>query len=220
MEVLAGKKSRSLDRTELLEFVGGRPLWLDLGCGDGLFAYRFARGRPDWFVVGLDPAREPMRRTAWRAGRPVRKGGAPNLLLAVGGLPKPPPELQGLAARVTVLFPWASLLRGLLEASGPMLKGLAGLLHAGAQVEFLLNESIYEDSGLLERLGLPVLDESLVRQVLQPRLEAVGLRLLTVRSVPNRKLPFETSWGKRLADSHPQGASLHLLAERADHTFG
>ncbi len=209
-----------MDRAGLLELLAGRPLWLDLGCGDGLFAYRLARSRPDWFFVGLDPAREPMRRTAWRAGRPVRKGGVPNLLLAVGGLPDPPRELVGLAARVTILFPWASLLRGLLGASAEALRGLASLLQARARVDFLLNESIYQDTGLLDRLGLPVLDESHLRRVIQPGLEAVGLQLLMVRSVANREPPFATSWGKRLADSHPEGSSLHLVAEYAAQTLG
>jgi 16S rRNA (adenine(1408)-N(1))-methyltransferase len=45
-----------------------------------------------------------------RAAGPARKGGLDNALFVLAAAEAPPAELWALAARVTVLFPWGSLL--------------------------------------------------------------------------------------------------------------
>jgi hypothetical protein len=51
-----------------------------------------------------------------------------NVLFVVAAAEAIPPELRGVAARVTVQFPWASLLRGCLGLDDAVAAGIASLL--------------------------------------------------------------------------------------------
>jgi 16S rRNA (adenine(1408)-N(1))-methyltransferase len=76
-----------------------------------------------------------------RAARPTRKGGLPNALFVVAAAEQPPDELCAVAAEVTILFPWGSLLRGALalDDGQAAAAGIAGLLAPGAVVRALLS---------------------------------------------------------------------------------
>ena len=108
--------SRECQRAEweALRSSYGRVL-LDLGCGDGSHVRRFAIEHPDWLVIGLDTDRDALRGAAQRCARRPERGGAPNTLFVAADAAQPPPELDGVAARLTAHFPWAALLRLILE---------------------------------------------------------------------------------------------------------
>jgi hypothetical protein len=79
-----------------------------------------------------------MAEASRRAAAPVRRGGLPNALFVVAAAEAPPHELAGLAARVTVRFPWGSLLRGCLGRDVRVPAGLAQLVAPGGELELLL----------------------------------------------------------------------------------
>ncbi len=202
-----------MTRRDLEKLAADRPLWMDVGCGDARFPYRLARRNPDWLVVGLDAAREPMAKIASRAVRPSRKHAAPNLVLVVAAVESIPEELFGLASRVTVLFPWGSLLRSVVLGETGVVTSLCRLLAgSGSRFDVLLNDSLYEQAHVYEKLGLVRLTEEHLQDVVGPSFAASGLSLAGdwLQVVANRRLPFETTWGKRLSDSHPDGISWHL----------
>ena len=55
-----------------------------------------------------------MAESSLRAARSPVKGGVPNVLFAVAAAERPPAELCGRVDEVSILFPWGSLLRGVL----------------------------------------------------------------------------------------------------------
>ena len=114
-------------------------LLLDLGCGDGGHVRRFAREHPDWLAVGLDTDRDALRRAAQRAARRSERGGAPNAIFAAADAQRPPPELEGAARRLTVHFPWAALLRLILEDAAAFAALADHLCADQADVELILN---------------------------------------------------------------------------------
>lgn len=114
-------------------------LLLDLGCGDGGHVRRFARARPDWLAVGLDTDRDALRRAAQRAARRPERGGAPNAIFAAADAQRPPPELAGAARRLTVHFPWAALLRVILEDAAAFAALADRLCADQAYLELILN---------------------------------------------------------------------------------
>ena len=88
---------------------------LDLGCGDGAFARRFAIEHPDWLAVGIDADREALRAAARASGRRPERGGAANAVWIAANIDALPAELDGAADRLAVHFPWAGLLAMILE---------------------------------------------------------------------------------------------------------
>ena len=56
-----------------------------------------------------------------RDARPPARGGRPNALFVVAAAEAPPRELIGLADEVRILFPWGSLLRGVLGQDNRLL---------------------------------------------------------------------------------------------------
>jgi 16S rRNA (adenine(1408)-N(1))-methyltransferase len=66
-----------------------------------------------------------------------RSAGLPNAAFVVAAAESLPDDLTGAADRVTVQFPWGSLLRGIVCAEGPVLANLARIAAPGATLEVL-----------------------------------------------------------------------------------
>jgi len=112
---------------------------VDLGTGDGRAAVARARREPAAFVVGLDASSSAMAEASLRAARPAPKGGLSNLLFAVASAEQPPDELRGQIDEITILFPWGSLLRGVLATDAAAAAGIASLVAPGGVVRILLS---------------------------------------------------------------------------------
>jgi 16S rRNA (adenine(1408)-N(1))-methyltransferase len=217
MEVLQGKKSVSLSPAAFHALhTPYERVWIDLGCGDGKLVYRLARAQPELFCIGIDPARENLRDRSARAVRAPKKGGAPNLLYVIEAVETLDPALTHVATTLTVLFPWAGLLRALLGGQRPVLHALRGLMKAGASLELLLNAELYRDDRLLERLSLPALDAHHIETVLAPGLRDSGFDPVYARLLPNQRIPHRTRWGRRLAAAHPDGQTWQIEATAID----
>ncbi|HEY4492116.1 MAG TPA: class I SAM-dependent methyltransferase, partial [Acidobacteriota bacterium] len=85
---------------------------VDLGAGDGLFVYHYARKNPNHFCIGIDSNRRPLEGISEKIHRKGSGGGAPNVIYLQAAAEALPQELQEIANEVYVLFPWGSLLKG------------------------------------------------------------------------------------------------------------
>jgi len=72
------------------------------------------------------------------SGRPSR-GGTVNARFLATGVEALPTELDGLADRVTVRFPWGSLLRGTLALDAEVAASIARLVAPGGRLEITLS---------------------------------------------------------------------------------
>lgn len=72
------------------------------------------------------------------AGRPDR-GGLPNIIFLAEGVERFPAAFDGLADRVTVLFPWGSLLRGALGVDPAVSVSIARSVAPGGRLEIVLS---------------------------------------------------------------------------------
>src|SRR3989304_2476703 len=105
MRILSGTKVIDAEpgwREALLR--GGRRVVIDLGAGDGRFAYESARNDAASFYVAVDPDAAALAAYAFRAGRKPARGGVANahfVVAPVGALPAPlhppaaPPPRRG-----------------------------------------------------------------------------------------------------------------------------
>ena len=108
-----------------------RAIVLDLGTGNGKHALRLARQRPDELVIGLDAAKDNLRKVSGRAD-------ADNLIFVWAAAERLPPELTGIG-ELHVLMPWGSLLRGMLGDDSSMLADLASRCVPAARFLITLN---------------------------------------------------------------------------------
>ena len=111
---------------------------VDLGTGDGRFVLAAAAANPNILVIGVDASADATAEASRRAAGPARRGGLPNALFVVAAAEALPPELDGVADRVTIHLPWGSLLRGALAVDEAVASGIARLVAPGGRVEILV----------------------------------------------------------------------------------
>ena len=213
MIVVRGKQTLELDRGEIERAVAGHAgITIDVGAGDGAFAYRYARAHRDRFVIALDPVRENMREYSARAARKPERGGMANLMYAVGSIELAPAELRGIAGELYVMLPWGSLMRGLILGEAAVLAGLASLARPDAIVRIVLNTRIFDEPVPIDARDLPEPTPDYASQVLAPRYERAGLRISVAREFSaDEVLALGTTWAKRLSHRRPP-PSLYIEA--------
>ena len=131
MECIRGKTSAGIDAAGLA--AGNDDVLIDVGTGDGRYVMHVARTHPSWFAVGVDACRENLRKASRRAPA--------NALYVIAN------ELDGMASKVTIHFPWGSLPVGLLDGEPGLLEGLLAIARPGAALEVRLNVGALADAG-------------------------------------------------------------------------
>ncbi|HEY1014365.1 MAG TPA: class I SAM-dependent methyltransferase, partial [Herpetosiphonaceae bacterium] len=140
MEIQTGKRSAKMDEAALLELVRAhREVAIDLGTGDGRFVLALACRAPATLAIGVDSCREQLRDSSRQAPA--------NALYLIANAERLPAALNGLAGKITVNFPWGSLLGGLLAADSAVLEGLGRIARPGAELELRLNGGALAEAG-------------------------------------------------------------------------
>lgn len=166
---------------------------VDLGTGDGRAALAAAEAAPETLVIAMDADAASMADASRRAARSSDRGGLPNTLFVVAAAEAPPFELAGMADELRILFPWASLLRGVLGYDRGVATGIVRLLRPGGTVRALV--SIARRDGLT---GLESLDDTAVLGVAD-RLARHGLSLVDARpATVDEVRATRSTWGRRL----------------------
>ncbi len=184
MEIIRGKASHDLDLTELKErLTNYKRITLDLGTGDGKFAFCHADKFPGHFVIGVDSCRENLHEYS--------RAKLPNLLYIIASAQNLPPELNGLVSHITINFPWGSLLESLLDGDARLLCGLESISASTASIEVLLNGGALAEAGTSLEDGAKTIHSNLFKagwQVNNPL-------ILNGNALRN----FPSTWAKRLA---------------------
>jgi trans-aconitate methyltransferase len=183
MQRIQGRRCLELDMPALIERARANDcVLLDLGAGDGRFVAQMARVYPDSLAIGIDACRENLIEQSRRAPK--------NAVFLVANALTLPEELTEIATRLTINFPWGSLLTGLLDDPAFCAR-LASLVRPGATLEVALN------GGALTEVGW-TLEASAAR--VQSNLRAAGFALrapLAWGAAELRVCP--TTWARRLA---------------------
>ncbi len=197
MEYIRGKTSAEIGMDSLVPAVAryGEVL-IDVGTGDGRYVLHAARSCPTWFVIGVDACRENLRKASRKA--------PPNALYVIANaLALPKKELGGMASRVTINFPWGTLLTALLDGEPVLLEGLLAIARPGAALEIRLNTGALTGAGYTLKSG-----GARVRQALcEGGFDVSDLEELDARGLRR----CQTTWAKRLA----YGRDPHALCLRA-----
>jgi 16S rRNA (adenine(1408)-N(1))-methyltransferase len=152
-----------------------------------------AESEPGSLVIGMDANAASMAETSRRAARPPAKGGRPNLLFVVAAAETPPPELIGLADEVRILFPWGSLLRGVLGSDEQVARGIARLARSGGRVSATVSVTTRDGLGELAVLDADGL-AGIAAAARRADLRLTGTRQLDADDVRATR----STWGRRL----------------------
>jgi 16S rRNA (adenine(1408)-N(1))-methyltransferase len=185
VECIRGRTSAEIGVDGLAAGVAGYDdVLIDIGTGDGRYVLHVARTNPTWFVVGVDACRDNLREASRKA--------PDNALYVIANALTLPKELGGTASKVTINFPWASLLTGLLDGEPMLLEGLLAISRPGAALEVRLNAGALAEAGYTLESG----GARIRRALHEGGFEAVG-DLLRLDARQLRRCP--TTWAKRLA---------------------
>lgn len=166
---------------------------IDVGTGDGRAVLATAAAEPTTLVIGMDAVASSMAEASRRAARAASKGGLPNALFVVASAEAPPRELHAIAPRVTVLFPWGSLLRGCLGRDPAVAAGLAALIAEGGVLDLLLAPA--ERDGLA---GLPT-EPDAIAAAAAGAFAPHGLTLAEARPATDADIrASHSTWARRL----------------------
>ena len=183
MQRIQGRRCLELDMPALIQWARASACTLlDLGAGDGRFVAQMARAYPDSLAIGIDACRENLLEHSRRAPE--------NAVFLVANALALPVELTGIAMRLTINFPWGSLLAGLLDDPAFCAR-LASLVCPGATLEVAVNGGALAEAGW-------TLEEGAAR--IQSNLRTVGCALRTPQAWGVTELrACPTTWARRLA---------------------
>jgi 16S rRNA (adenine(1408)-N(1))-methyltransferase len=210
MIIVRGKKTAEIDAAAFAAMIARHDsVTIDVGAGDGRFAYRHAAAHPERFVVAIDPVAENLRELSAKAARKPERGGLANVLYAVASIEHVPTELRGVAEEIFVTLPWGSLMRGIILADDAALAGLASLAHEGAALRIVLNTRIFDDPVPLDVRDLPDVTPDYVRETLAPAFARHGIAVMETRFMDADEVAaIETTWAKRLSHRRPPRSVL------------
>jgi 16S rRNA (adenine(1408)-N(1))-methyltransferase len=193
METIRGKTSLELDFNGLTERLAGyNQVLLDLGTGDGRFARCMAEQHPYWFVMGVDPCRENLREHS--------RAKLDNILFIIASAQDLPQELNGLVSRITINFPWGSLLDSLLTGGASLMRGLESISSSIASVDVRLNGGALAESGWTLENGA----DQIYNNMLQAGWQINTPILMNAHDLR----AFPSTWAKRLAFGRDPRATI------------
>jgi 16S rRNA (adenine(1408)-N(1))-methyltransferase len=184
METIRGRTSHTLDFTELYARLANyNRITLDLGTGDGKFAFHHAERFPHHYVIGADSCRENLHEHS--------RAKLPNLLFIIASAQNLPPELSGRVSHVTINFPWGSLLESLLTGDPLLMRGIESVAQPSTSLDVRLN------GGALAEQGWPLEDgvEQIRRNLIRAGWRVGRSAVMDSRALRN----FPSTWAKRLA---------------------
>jgi 16S rRNA (adenine(1408)-N(1))-methyltransferase len=184
METIRGRTSQHLDLNGLnRQLANYTHTLIDLGTGDGRFVRGLAEKYTENFFIGIDACRENLRVHSQQK--------LPNALFIIASAQALPSELNGLASRLTINFPWGSLLESLLNNDPDLMDGLLTISRKQAGLEIYLNGEALRTAGWALEAGADQIECSL---------NACGWVTKSRACLDTNALrSLSSSWAKRLA---------------------
>lgn len=186
---------------------------VDIGTGDGSFAYQVAKENPNRLIIGIDPNQKTLVKPSLKAVKKGHKGGLENAMFVLGRIEDLPRELDGIVNQVFINFPWAGLLRKLVTADPAVWSNVRRICQRGAWVDLLLGYEQTEgkEAGLQE---LPGFNEVYIRDQMAPKLLVQNFNIISKTEIEGADLKhYPSTWAKKLAYGKArQFYHLHLQA--------
>lgn len=173
---------------------------VDIGTGDGEFAYKLAKENPDRLIIGVDPNHSNLIKTSSKIYKKTAKGGLNNALYVLASIENLPDELNGLANQVFINFPWGALLEKVVLVDKNAWENIARICQNTAIIDLLLGYNKDYDLQGLDKTNFPEFNEAYIKHEMLPQLKSLGFTKIELRKVSKEEIKdYPSSWGKKLA---------------------
>lgn len=199
LERIVGKASQPFDAAALSAFLAGKQAHIDLGTGDGMFAYRTAKANPGIAMIGVDADRSSLADASFKASKKPARGGCDNVRFVCFNVLDIPTGLEGKFDHIHANFPWGSLMYALVRPDVAAVRRMAALGKSGADFSFYLNLYVFENDSQRSAMKLPTLDDAYLENTLIPGFAKAGLTTTGYRFLTADGLKDHPStWAGRL----------------------
>ncbi len=196
VELVRGKTRTPVPAAHVREAASKfREVGVDVGTGDGRWAYRMARAYPQRFCLGIDANGAGLRDVSFRASRKPARGGVSNVWFIRAAVETLPAGLERLADHITIFYPWRRLLDGILKPDPAVIRPIGLLGKHDAQILICINESALHPG---TRAADPVECSALLARLRPPYAET-GIALTSCRI----GIGPGTTWGNRVGQGRP-----------------
>jgi len=172
---------------------------LDLGTGDGKFPYNEAKKDPKTLFLGVDICPQAMCEISIKAAKKPARGGVSNVGLIYSTVEDLPQFLVNVADKITINYPWSSLLRDLISPKKTILQRIGQLGKNQSTIELSINYSIFQEKAYLAKLNLPKVDLNYIKKNLVPAYKECSMQLIENKIFKKVELNRNTTWGKHLS---------------------
>lgn len=177
---------------------------VDVGTGDGKFAYEYAKNNPESLVIGLDADKSQLVKVSHKAQRKPARGGLTNLIFLWHAAEEIPSELFGIADQVFINFPWGNLLSGVMLStpeSFSLMERVMSVLKPGGKLSLFVTFDPKFEEQKISQLNLPELSLEFLQTELTQKYAELGLQVERVWELTDEeKRNFPSSWPKRILD--------------------
>lgn len=172
---------------------------VDLGTGNGKFAYDLALKEPNTLVIGIDPVADNLFEYWKKARKNIYRRGKGNLFFVISSIEALTEDLNGIANIVYVNFPWGTLLEGVVKGDEIMMRKIARLGKIGAKLQFSFSYSSIHEPEEIRRRGLPLLSLNYMEIALRKAYARAGIAIESIAEKDGADFKnFGTYWSKIL----------------------
>ena len=197
-KILKDKEIIEIDSIKsLLEGYG--QVIVDLGTGNGKFAYKEAIKNQNIFYIGIDPIGENIIKYYKKKKKKLKRYNLKNLVFVISPIQDIDEDLFNLVDDIYINFPWGSLLEGIVKGEEKLLKNIYSLAKDGGNIHLTFTYSSIYEAGEIERRCLPLLSLEYIDIILRDEFMAMGINILDYGYLEEYKLKsFGTLWSKRI----------------------
>jgi 16S rRNA (adenine(1408)-N(1))-methyltransferase len=196
LKILKNKRITEIENEHFQDLVNNyRELHIDLGTGNGKFVYDLALKNPDKLFVGIEPTASNL----YEYSKKANKNKLNNLIYIITSVENMGDELNGLADKIYVNFPWGSLLEAVVKDIPDLLGKIALLGKIGAEFNFTFAYSTIHEPVEIEKRNLPLLTDDYLKLNLSEIYKAAGLIIEKCTNLKPQDInKFGTLWAKKL----------------------
>jgi 16S rRNA (adenine(1408)-N(1))-methyltransferase len=172
-----------------------KEIHIDIGTGNGKFVYDLAIKDPYTLFIGIEPTASNL----YEYSKKANKNKLNNLIYVISSIENLEDDLNGLADKIYINFPWGSLLEVIVKDMTALLNKISLLGKIGAEFHFTFAYSTIHEPMEIEKRKLPILTEEYLYNNIKEIYSKAGLVVESCINIkPLEVNRFGTLWAKKL----------------------